>query len=565
MPAATIEKILLVEIMADGLSGSQAKDHELFFSLGLFEKLELMGFTTDESRFSPFSGPGRLAVAISHVLATTIAGQALTAVIGDLLEAHLAHMETPIGRHRRDTAAPLKLTSLVLLHGDQLLPVTLRGLAAGRTTNGHPQLGRPVIELAQATDYKQQLRDEGRVIADREERISRIEQALDLLENALDLMLYREKTSSGLRMEEEFFDWQVTREQLENRHEDFDILMERAAETAFPEVRLGNFDPRYLNPGKMPPALLDTVLRELRLLPVRTGQGRLQPGFAAIIDMGRAERFLLRTETLAVKAQPRAASIEDTEQHVSQRLAAAGEQFVLDRETPMAARLQALARMPFIGPAGTQGDRLQRVAALAALIARESGEDATLTAQVARLFLQDLASATVIQHPHLHGIIGKHLKDENLQYLPVAVQISVEAALHPYHADDPVPADRIGAIVAVADKLDTLVAHYAAGHEAKEGDSPNRMHIEALAIGRLLVEQRLPVDLPDLIIETKQLIGSSTLGWDKPYQLIMGRLAKYLQDAPPYRKWSFVDTKLATLQQDRPRRLDTLLDDLAAS
>jgi glycyl-tRNA synthetase beta chain len=563
MPAAATENTLLIEIMADGLTGSQAKDHELFFAQGLFEKLELLGFTTDQSRFSPFSGPGRLAASISHLLSTTLAGQALTAIIGGLLETHLARMENPVNPKRREMADPLNLTSLVLLHGDQVLPVTLRGLSAGRTTYGHQQLGRPAIELAQADDYAPQLRGEGRVMAKRERRVSRIEHALDLLENALDIALYRETTSTSLLLEEEFFDWHVIREQREARHADFDILHARAAETELPELRLGNFDPCYLNPGKMPPALLDTVLRELQLLPVRDGQGRLQPGFAAIIDQARAKRFLMLADTLAFKDLPRAAPVNGIEQQTAERLAAACGQFTLDRETTMANRLQALARMPFIGPAGTQRDRLQRVAALAASIAGQSGEDAALTAEVARLFLQDLACATVMHYPHLHGIIGKYLKDENQHYLPVAVQASIEAALHPCHVDDSVPTDRMGAIVAVADKLDTLVAHDAAGHTAKEGDSPHGMHVEALAIGRLLMEQRLPIDLPDLIVEAKRRIGAPALASDSPYQLIMDRLVNYLQDAQPYRKWKFVDTKLQALQQARPRRLDTLLDDLA--
>lgn len=564
MTGITPEKTLLIEIMADGLTGSQAKDHELFFAQGLFEKLELMGFTTEHSRFSPFSGPERLAVSISHMLSTTIAGQTLTDVLGDLLETHLARMENPMSPKRRETAAPLKLTSFVLLHGDQVLPITLRGLSAECTTYGHQQLGRPAIELAQADDYEPQLRGEGRVMAKRERRVSRIEHAVDLLENALDIVLYRETTISGVQMEEDFYDWRVTSEQRGTRHEDFDILHARAAETELPEIRLGNFDPRYLNPGKMPPSLLSTVLRELRLFPKRNGQGHLLPGFAAVIDQARGERFLMLADTLAYKDMPRAAPVGDIEQQVARRLAAACEQFTLDRETPMATRLQALARLPFIGPAGTQGDRLQRVAALAALIATQSGEDTGLAAQVARLFLQDLASATVIQYPHLHGIIGKYLKDENLEYLPVALQTSLEATLHPRYADDAVPVDRIGAIVALADKLDTLVAHYAAGHEAAEHHSPHGVHVEALAIGRLLVEQRLPVDLSDLIDEAKQLLGASALDCDKPYQLIMDRLVKYLQDAPPYRKWNFVETKLDALQQARPRRLDTLLDDLTA-
>lgn len=561
MASITPEKTLLIEIMADNLTGREADQLELSFSLGLFEKLELMGFTTASSKFSPFSGPGRLAVSISHVLFTP-PGQALSDILGDLLEAHLSRLETPARPRRRESAAVLKLTSLVLLHGDQVISVTVRGLQAGRTTHGHLLLGRPAIELAQADDYKQDLYYEGRVLAGRERRIDRVQKALDILEKALDVQFYRTGSSTGMRMSERSFDREVRREEKETRHDDFDILHDRAAEVEFPEIRLGQFHVQYLNPGKMPPELLDALLRGRQLLPMRSGSGRLRAGFAVIVDQAREERFVLGADLLSIEDLPGVVPVANIEQQLAEQLAMACQQFSRERELSLGDRVHLLARLPFIGILGSQADRLQRVGVLAAFIAGQTGDEIYLVERVARLFLQDLSCTAVSTYPHLHGVLGKYLKDENRHYLPNALQASVEAARHPRHADDDVPSDRIGAVVALADKLDTLIAHFAAGHEATRHHSPYGMHIDALAIGRLLLEHRFPVELPGLINEAKQQLGAPGLDSEKPYQLIMDRLGKYLHDARPYRNWPIPDAKLAALMQAKPQRLDRLLDEV---
>jgi glycyl-tRNA synthetase beta chain len=258
------------------------------------------------------------------------------------------------------------------------------------------------------------------------------------------------------------------------------LLDEVTALVEWPVPVAGRFEDRFL---LLPPeVVIATVQDHQRYFPVRSAAGELTPWFITVANIESRD-----------PAQVRAGN----ERVVRPRLADAAFFWETDLSQPLAARRKALGEVTFQQQLGSLLAKSDRVAALAELIADASGADATLTRRAADLAKCDLLTAMVGEFPELQGLMGRYYAAAGGE--PAEVAAAIEEQYRPRFAGDRLPATGAGTAVAVADKLDTIVAIFAAGQKPTGARDPFGLRRAALGVLRILVEKRIDLDLLALI------------------------------------------------------------------
>ncbi|MEZ5640682.1 MAG: glycine--tRNA ligase subunit beta [Burkholderiaceae bacterium] len=351
---------------------------------------------------------------------------------------------------------------LVALHGEQVVPVTALGLAAGRATHGHRfEAAMDPIELPTADSYAAQLRLHGAVIASFEERRADI---------AAQLHKAAAEAGEGLRaIEDEALLDEVT------------ALVER------PNVLVCRFDEQFL--GVPQECLILTMKANQKYFPLLDAQGRLTNRFLVVSNISPADA---------------SAVIGGNERVVRPRLADAKFFFDQDRKKPLESRVEGLAKVVYHNKLGTQGERVERVRAIARAIAGQIAaanplaggqslvERADLAAKLAKA---DLLTDMVGEFPELQGIMGGYYARHD--GLPEDVAFAIEDHYKPRFAGDELPQGLVGTVVALADKLETLVGMFGIGNLPTGDKDPFALRRHALGVVRILIEREIPIKLDD--------------------------------------------------------------------
>ena len=358
---------------------------------------------------------------------------------------------------------------LVALHGADVVPVSALGLQAGNSTQGHrfEATVNPVV-LHNADSYAQQLRDQGAVIASFAERRADIVQQL---KQAAD------KVGGGVvAIEDEALLDEVT------------ALVER------PNVLICQFEEEFLAVPQE--CLILTMKANQKYFPLLDAQGKLTHQFLIVSNIAPHDA---------------SAVIQGNERVVRPRLADAKFFFDQDRKKTLASRVEGLGKVVYHNKLGTQGERVERVRAiskeLAKAIAQQLG-DAQLVAdadQAALLAKTDLVTDMVGEFPELQGIMGGYyaLNDG----LGETVAHAIEDHYKPRFAGDALPRNTAGVVVALADKLETLVGMFGIGNLPTGDRDPFALRRHALGIIRMLVEKALPLELGQLIARAVPVFG----------------------------------------------------------
>jgi glycyl-tRNA synthetase beta chain len=359
--------------------------------------------------------------------------------------------------------------SLVALWGADVVPVQALGLAAGRQTRGHRfEATRDPIEVHEADSYPEQLRHDGAVIASFDAR--RAEIVRQLGEAAA-------KIGGGVRpVDDEALLDEVT------------ALVER------PNVLVGQFEAEFLDVPQE--CLILTMKANQKYFPLLDAQGKLTNRFLVVSNISPADP---------------SAVIGGNERVVRPRLADAKFFFDQDRKKTLESRVAGLDKVVYHGKLGSQGERTQRVQAIARAIVHQLGEHqpssvqshdelqmlAHKVDQAARLAKTDLLTDMVGEFPELQGIMGGYYaRHEGLRD---GVAIAIEDHYKPRFAGDTLPRNHTGTVLALADKLETLVGLFGIGQLPTGDKDPFALRRHALGVIRLLVEKNLPLDLPELI------------------------------------------------------------------
>ncbi|WP_295379088.1 glycine--tRNA ligase subunit beta [uncultured Pseudacidovorax sp.] len=346
---------------------------------------------------------------------------------------------------------------LVALHGAEVVPVTALGLEAGRDTHGHRfEAAVDPVVLRDADHYALQLEEEGAVIAGFEAR--RAEIARQLATAALAVGNGCEPIRDDALLDE------VT------------ALVER------PNVLTCSFEQEFL--GVPQECLILTMKANQKYFPLLDAQGRL------------THRFLVVSN---IRPDDASAVTGGNERVVRPRLADAKFFFDQDRKKSLESRLPLLDKVVYHNKLGTQGERVQRVVAIAKAIAAQLGDGALAAQaeQAARLAKTDLVTDMVGEFPELQGIMGRYyaLNDG----LPAAVADAIEDHYKPRFAGDELPRGTVGLAVALADKLETLAGMFGIGNLPTGDRDPFALRRHALGVVRMLIERDLPLALPALI------------------------------------------------------------------
>ena len=372
---------------------------------------------------------------------------------------------------------------LVALHGADVVPVSALGLHAGNSTQGHrfEATVNPVV-LHNADSYAQQLRDQGAVIASFAERRADIVQQL---KQAAD------KVGGGVvAIEDEALLDEVT------------ALVER------PNVLICQFEEEFLAVPQE--CLILTMKANQKYFPLLYAQGKLTHQFLIVSNIAPHDA---------------SAVIQGNERVVRPRLADAKFFFDQDRKKTLASRVPQLAKVVYHNQLGTQGERVERVRAIAKAIAVQlfdnlGAQHASLSShegQVAEEWLltcvdnaallakTDLVTDMVGEFPELQGTMGAYyaLNDG----LPDTVAHAIEDHYKPRFAGDQLPRDNVGLVVALADKLETLVGMFGIGNLPTGDRDPFALRRHALGVIRMLVEKALPLELGQLIARAVPVFG----------------------------------------------------------
>ena len=362
---------------------------------------------------------------------------------------------------------------LVALHGDAVVPVSALGLQAGRNTHGHRfEAAVDPVPLRDADSYAAQLADEGAVIASFAERRAEIVRQLAAVAATADTL------GQGL-----------------HPIDDDALLDEVTALVERPNVLLCRFEPEFL--AVPPECLILTMKANQKYFPLLDAAGKLTHQFLVVSNIRPADA---------------SAVVGGNQRVVRPRLADAKFFFDQDRKKTLESRVEALGRVVYHGKLGSQGDRATRVGAIAHAIVNQM-RAATLpftvaardqfdvldskSAQAARLAKTDLLTDMVGEFPELQGIMGGYYaRHEGLRD---GVAIAIEDHYKPRFAGDALPRNHTGTVLALADKLETLVGLFGIGALPTGDKDPFALRRQALGIIRILVEKNLPLAVPALV------------------------------------------------------------------
>jgi glycyl-tRNA synthetase beta chain len=407
--------------------------------------------------------------------------------------------------------------ALVALHGKDVVPIQALGLSAGRITGGHRfEAESATVSIPDADSYAATLAEQGAVIAGFAERRADIER--QLRDAAV-------KVGGGARP-----------------IEDDALLDEVTALVERPNVLTCQFESEFLEVPQE--CLILTMKANQKYFPLLDAQGKL------------TNRFLVVSN---IRPQDPGAVIGGNERVVRPRLADAKFFFDQDRKKSLESRVAGLDKVVYHNKLGTQGERMERVRAIAKVIGAQMGSDALAREAdvAARLAKADLLTDMVGEFPELQGIMGGYYARHD--GLGDAVAAAIEDHYRPRFAGDALPRNDAGLVVALADKLETLAGLFAIGQLPTGDKDPFALRRHALGVVRMLMEKDLPLELGALVTQALGLFPQAKPETSEQLtEFIYERLAGLL------REQGYSSQEVEAVLALRPQRLGDVAKRLAA-
>ena len=534
---------LLVELFTEELPPKALPKLGQAFAQGLHDALSTLGLTEANCSIEPFATPRRLGVKLSAVLSVapdqsfseklmpvkvgldanggatpallkklaakgwesmdistltresdgkqeylvasgTAPGSKLVEALQGAIEASIAGLPIPkvMKYQLADGETAVKFVrpahALIALHGLEIIPATILGLKSGRQTFGHRFLHPSAISIDSADTYETQLATTGKVTASFALRRAQIAELLNTQTQKL-------QASLGTSPEVDA------------------LLDEVTALVEAPAVYVGTFEERFL-----------TVPEECLILTMRLNQ-KYFPLFNK--DTGALTNQFLIVSNMPTD-NPRAI-IEGNERVVRPRLADAQFFFETDRKTPLHARVAQLDSIVYHNKLGTQLERVSRVRAIAAYIAKTLGADSALAERAAELAKADLTTNMVGEFPELQGIMGAYYARGDNE-APEIVQALAEQ--YRIRLDAPItPSNMIATILFIAERAETLVGIWGIGLAPTGERDPFGLRRAALGVisafeqltagGVLKIQNTGPLSLEALLTHSAEQFAVGTL------------------------------------------------------
>ena len=515
---------LLVELFVEELPPKALRKLGDAFAGVLFDQLKAQGLATPDSRLTAFASPRRLAAHVTSVAAraadkavsqklmpvsvgldaagnatpallkklqalgadasavaqlrrapdgkaealfhdSTVPGATLAEGLQKALHDSLAKLPIPkvMTYQLADGWSDVKFVrpahALVALHGADVVPVTALGLQAGRVTHGHRfEAALAQVSIPDADSYATTLARDGAVIASFDERRAEIVRQLQAA---------AAQVGGSVRP-----------------IEDDALLDEVTALVERPNVLVCQFEREFLAVPQE--CLILTMKANQKYFPLLDAAGRLTNRFLVVSNIRPADA---------------SAVIGGNERVVRPRLADAKFFFDQDRKRTLESRVAGLAKVVYHNKLGTQGERVERVRAIAKVVGAQMGSDhlAHEADIAARLAKADLLTDMVGEFPELQGIMGAYYARHD--GLGDEIANAIEDHYRPRFAGDALPRNDLGIVVAIADKIETLAGLFAIGQLPTGDKDPFALRRHALGIVRMLMERDLPIRLNELVVE----------------------------------------------------------------
>ena len=423
-----------------------------------------------------------------------IEGETLKIGLQSILEQTIAKLPIPkVMRYQINPGTPQvqdvefvrPAHGLVVLHGSTIIPVSCLGLHSSNITQGHRFLSSGSITVDHADHYASLLESQGKVLASFNARLEKIKTDLIAAANGLEVLMPQA------------------------------LLEEVCSLVEWPVVYQCQFEKEFLN-----------VPQECLILTMQTNQKY----FALTDQSGKLSNKFLIVSNLATKTPE--AIISGNERVVRPRLSDAKFFFEQDRKKPLAQRTPLLSKVVYHNKLGTQLERTERIQHIAQHIAKLLGQPTDLAQKAALLAKADLLTDMVGEFPELQGIMGRYYATHDGEHADVAAAC-MEHYL-PRFAGDSLPQTPTGMILALADKLETLVGIWGIGLAPTGEKDPFALRRHALGICRILIEKHLNLDIVALIEFVKSQFPQSEVQTQAItadiHQFILDRLRAYLKD-----------------------------------
>ncbi len=415
-------------------------------------------------------------------------GRALSALIEDIANQMLA--ELPIPKRMRWGDKTVEFVRpvhwVVLMYGSNVIDVEILGVKSSNQTQGHRFHAGAVVTLAQAADYKTQLRTEGFVLADFKARQQSIKQQIVSVAGKL----------GGTAVIDE------------------NLLDEVTALNEWPVAVAGEFEASFLSvPAEV---LIKTMQDNQKYFPVVNENGQLKNCFITISN---------------IESQSPEKVKSGNERVIRPRLADAKFFWEQDQKQSLVDFLPALENVVFQEKLGSMADKTRRVSALAESVAQSLNANVDYVKRAALLSKCDLMTEMVGEFPSLQGVMGKRYAEISSEL--GAVAIAIDEQYKPRGAGDDTATTVTGQILSISDKLDTLVGIFAIGQKPSGVKDPYALRRSSLGILRTIIERELDLDLKIMITTAAKLLADkidASKIEDDVFDYILDRLRAYYLD-----------------------------------
>lgn len=391
-----------------------------------------------------------------------IPGRPSIEVLSEILPRLVTQVSWPKSMRWADIGFPFPrpIHWILALLGGEVIPFEIAGVKSGNTTVGHRFMSPRTLEITGFEDYLKKMK-ENYIVVDQAERRREIERAVNRMV----------KEVSGVPVN------------------DPDLVFTVANLVEYPSAVCGSFDRAFL---EIPaPVLITSMKKHQKYFAIEDDKGRLMPHFVAI------NNTIAKDESVVTRGHERV---------LRARLSDAAFFFREDRKRLLSDRLENLKDVIYQAKLGTSYAKMQRFSALAGFIAEQTApEKAEYVALAARLCKCDLVTSIVSEFPELQGVMGRVYA--SLDGQPEEVCTAIHEHYLPAKAGDELPKTVTGAIVGMADRMDTIAGCFAIGLEPTGAADPFALRRHALAIIRIIEDRGWAISLRELISRSLEILN----------------------------------------------------------
>ncbi len=341
---------------------------------------------------------------------------------------------------------------VLMLLDNKVIEANILGVHSNYFTKGHRFHANREIAITSPGVYESILKEQGKVLADYEERKAMIRAQVEA---------EGEKLGGTAVIDE-------------------DLLDEVASLNEWPTALAGKFDTEFLEvPAE---ALISSMKEHQKYFHVVDKSGKLMPNFITICN---------------IESKDPQQVIEGNEKVIRPRLSDAKFFWDTDRKQTLESRFEKLDTVVWVQKLGTLKDKSERLMTLAAKISAAMGGDVALAERAAKLAKTDLLSDMVYEFTDLQGLAGSYYAQHDGEHADVCAAMNEQYM--PAFSGDNLPATVTGTALAIADRLDSLVGLFGIGQIPTGGKDPYALRRASLGVLRLLVEKQIDIDLSDLI------------------------------------------------------------------